>query len=154
MGDANRVTKAIFAVAVAATVMLISVVIFFLTARVVEAEKRALTAEKTLSELTTQNRGPQGPEGDPGPSPTQEQIAAAVADYCNQEGEPCKGDTGAAGAPGKNGSDGQSIQGPQGASGRDGKNGAGITNVVCNGTSISFYSGNSLVGSVKMVCLR
>lgn len=156
MNELNRVSKAILAVAIAATVILISVVILFLAVRVTEAENRALKAEETLAELTTQNRGPQGPEGDPGRAPTQEEIAAAVADYCAAHND-CKGEPGAAGAPGKNGQDGKSIQGPQGvpgANGINGTNGLGITRVQCNGTSISFFAGVTLIGNVAMVCIR
>ena len=155
MGDANRVTKAIFAVAVAATVVLISVVIFFLAARVVEAENRAEKAEKTLSDLTTQNRGAQGPEGDPGRAPTPSEIAAAVADYCAQEGSPCKGpqgEPGASGANGRDGKDGVSIQGPAGQNGAAGPS-LGITRVTCERTSIAFWNGGTLLGRVAMVCL-
>lgn len=154
MGEATRVTKAIFAVAVAATVVLISVVIFFLAARVVEAENRAEKAEKTLSDLTTQNRGPQGPEGDPGPAPTQEQIAAAVADYCAAHNS-CQGEKGDSGTPGRDGADGQSIQGPQGIPGVNGAAGPSlsITRVTCERTAIAFWNGGTLLGRVAMVCL-
>lgn len=100
-------------------------------------------AEDAVEELVVQNRGPQGPEGDPGRPPTEEEIAQAVADYCAAN----NGCIGPQGEPGRNGKDGASIQGPQGAPG------VGVTRVVCNGTSISFYAGNTLVGNVKMVCL-
>lgn len=152
MNELNGVSKAILAVAIAATVILISVVILFLAVRVTEAENRALKAEETLTELTTQNRGPQGPEGDPGRAPTQEEIAAAVADYCAERNS-CRGEPGAAGAPGKNGQDGKSIQGPQGAPGANGANAQGITRVQCLGTAIRFWSGPIHVGDVAMVCL-
>lgn len=146
MGDLSRVTRAIYGVAIAATVVLVAVVIFFLAARVVEAEHRAQRAEDTLEELTTQNRGPQGPEGDPGRAPTADEIAAAVADYC-AEHDSCRGPQG---EPGRNGKDGASIQGPAGA---NGQNGVGITRVECLGTSIRFWAGSTVVGNVKMVCI-
>lgn len=103
-------------------------------------------AEDAVKELVVQNRGPQGPEGDPGRPPTEEEIARAVAEYCAAN----NGCIGPQGEPGRNGKDGASIQGPAGA---NGQNGTGITRVVCEGTSVAFYAGSTFVGRVKMVCL-
>jgi len=45
-------------------------------------------------------QGSQGPAGEPA---TAEQVAAAVAAYCGQDSDPCRGSTGATGAAGKDG---------------------------------------------------
>ena len=100
-------------------------------------------AEDAVEELVVQNRGPQGPEGDPGRPPTAEEVAAAVADYC-AEHDSCRGPQGEPGVAGR------SIQGPSGA---NGQNGTGITKVECLGTSIRFWAGSTIVGNVKMVCI-
>lgn len=138
------------------TALLLAGFIVFLGMWGVDASERADRLEAQLHELTTQNRGPQGPEGDPGRAPSPEEIAAAVADYCAAHGD-CRGSQGIAGTPGKDGQDGQSVQGPQGvpgSNGVNGSNGLGITRVQCNGTSISFFAGTALVGTVAMVCIR
>lgn len=103
------------------------------------AEERNTQLEQENRELTTQNRGPQGPDGEQGPAPTDEQILAAVTDYCASSGL-CVGPQGATGATGSSGS-----SGPPGVS---------VGSVKCNGTSITFYSttGQNL-GSIRVVCI-
>lgn len=96
------------------------------------ADNERLQAE--LAQLQEQNRGPQGPDGDPGRAPTTEEIAAAVEAYCAAH-DSCRGTAGARGATGSAG--------------------VSIGSVVCNGTSISFFSTTGKhLGSVKQVCIN
>lgn len=54
----------------------------------------------TYTDGTSDRVGPLcGPKGEPGPPPTDEQVAAAVAAYCAANGE-CRGPAGPAGQPG------------------------------------------------------
>jgi hypothetical protein len=124
-------------------VIAIVAIFWMLIAQNADLQHRTERAENAVKELVVQNRGPQGPDGKPGRPPTKAEIAAAVEAYC-AENNGCIGPQGPAGA---NGKDGASIQGPQGAPGQ------GVTRVVCEGTSIAFYSGPTFVGRVKMVCL-
>lgn len=71
-----------------------------------EAE-RSEALEQQVTELTTQNRGPQGPDGDPGRAPTADEIAAAVEAYCAAHNS-CTGPQGIAGKDGADGAPGNS----------------------------------------------
>ena len=104
-----------------------------------KAEERAADLEQQVAELTLQNRGPQGPDGEPGRAPTEDEILQAVTAYCSSSGS-CVGPAGATGSTGQSG--------PQGSPG------VSVGSVKCNGTSITFYSttGQSL-GSIRMVCI-
>ena len=58
---------------------------------------------KTVNnELTTQNTGPKGADGDTGRPPTDDEIAAAVEAYCAAHDD-CAGPAGATGATGSTG---------------------------------------------------
>lgn len=100
------------------------------------------TLKQANTELTTQNRGVQGADGDPGRAPTAAEIAAAVEAYCAERDE-CRGVQGIAGATGQTGDTGST-----------GAAGVSVGSVKCNGTSISFYSTTGqLLGNVKLVCI-
>lgn len=122
-------------------------VVVLLGMQLVNSENERKELRSQIADLTTQNRGPQGPEGDPGRAPTEEEIAAAVADYCAANGG-CIGPKGDTGAPGKNG-----VNGAAGPAGANGANGGGVTSVRCFGTYIRFYSGATPIGDIKMVCI-
>lgn len=57
-----------------------------------------------------------GPEGPQGPGPSDEQVSAAVAAFCGQDTQPCRGE-----------------KGPEGAPGADGTPGVGIAQTTCEG---------------------
>lgn len=123
----------------AAIVVVLLVIVALVLVDRIDVETRLHQAEAEVSELTTQNRGPQGPDGDPGRAPTEEEIAAAIDEYCSAHNS-CIGPAGATG--------------PAGSTGPTGSAGASVGSVQCNGTSISFYSTTgTYLGSVKAVCI-
>lgn len=106
------------------------------------AEERNTQLEQENRELTTQNRGVQGADGEPGRAPTAEEIAAAVEAYCGAH-DGCRGVQGETGATGQTG-----------ATGSTGSTGVSVGSVKCNGTSITFYSTTGAnLGTIRMVCI-
>lgn len=145
----NKIGVLLLIMLVAAVVTIIGLLMW----RINELQDRSERAEAAIEQLVTQNRGVEGPQGDRGPGPTDEQIAEAVEAYCALHNG-CAGPAGVAGKDGtngtngRNGTDGKSLAGTQGAAG------LGVTRVQCNGTSVSFFSGNQLVGNIAMVCIQ
>lgn len=106
------------------------------------AEERNTQLEQENRELTTQNRGVQGEDGEPGRPPTADEIAEALAVWCEARND-CIGPQGNAGATG-----------PAGSPGSSGPPGASVGSVKCNGTSITFYSTTGAnLGTIRMVCI-
>jgi hypothetical protein len=142
MTDAG-LPKSVIALAIACAVAVLAAVA--LAVVVVTHDNKTSDINKELiaqlEQLVTQNRGPRGDDGlsayeiwlSLGNTGTEEDFIESLR--------------------GERGSDG--LNGQDGRNGAPGPSGASVGSIVCNGTSISFYSTTGkLIGNLKQVCVQ
>lgn len=96
-----------------------------------------------VARIPTPQNGTNGTNGQAGQNASAEQVAAAVATYCGQADEPCRGPAGPAGPAGAAGATGAT--GPQGAPGPTCPEGYELHDAVITDTDGSTYQGKACV---------